>query len=83
MSANRRRMDDLDSESRELTGERLMVGLRAGNVHQRIEETGIGLALVKEIVEQNGGEVSVISDEGHGSTFTVRLPTIDGPITPC
>ncbi|MDF9795620.1 signal transduction histidine kinase/ligand-binding sensor domain-containing protein/CheY-like chemotaxis protein/AraC-like DNA-binding protein [Catalinimonas alkaloidigena] len=36
--------------------------------------TGIGLALVKKIVEMHGGAVSVQSQEGRGSCFTVSLP---------
>jgi signal transduction histidine kinase len=35
---------------------------------------GLGLSLVKAIVEAHGGEVSVQSKIGHGSTFTVSLP---------
>jgi PAS domain S-box-containing protein len=35
---------------------------------------GIGLASVKQIVEQHGGEIRVKSEEGQGSTFVVRLP---------
>jgi signal transduction histidine kinase len=36
---------------------------------------GLGLALVREIVERHGGRVSVESQSGQGSTFTVYLPT--------
>ncbi|MEH0819816.1 MULTISPECIES: SpoIIE family protein phosphatase [unclassified Micromonospora] len=38
------------------------------------EGTGIGLALVQELVRLHGGDVGVRSVEGEGSTFTVRLP---------
>jgi two-component system sensor histidine kinase SenX3 len=36
--------------------------------------TGLGLAIVKHIVSNHGGEVTVWSQLGAGSTFTVRLP---------
>jgi two-component system sensor histidine kinase SenX3 len=36
--------------------------------------TGLGLAIVKHICANHGGEVTVWSEQGHGSTFTIRLP---------
>ncbi len=38
------------------------------------EGTGIGLALVSELVKLHGGSVGVESQEGRGSTFTVEIP---------
>jgi signal transduction histidine kinase/DNA-binding response OmpR family regulator/anti-sigma regulatory factor (Ser/Thr protein kinase) len=38
------------------------------------EGTGIGLALVRELAELHGGGVTVSSEPGHGSTFTVTVP---------
>ena len=36
--------------------------------------TGLGLAIVKHICANHGGEVTVWSEQGQGSTFTMRLP---------
>ncbi len=38
------------------------------------KSTGLGLSIVKEIVELHHGRVSATSKKGEGSTFTVRLP---------
>jgi PAS domain S-box-containing protein len=45
-----------------------------GSASRRYGGTGLGLALVKEIVEAFGGQVSVSSVIGEGSTFRVTLP---------
>jgi len=38
--------------------------------------TGLGLAIVRHVAVNHGGEVSVRSIEGHGSTFSLRIPAI-------
>jgi len=38
--------------------------------------SGIGLALVKELVELHGGEIRIFSEEGKETTFSVHLPII-------
>jgi signal transduction histidine kinase len=49
---------------------------RGRNVRERIDGTGIGLASAKYVVERHGGTLTVSSQEGVGSTFTVRLPLV-------
>ena len=44
------------------------------------EGTGLGLALVKHLVELHGGEISVESEFGKGSRFIVLIPVLEGKI---
>lgn len=56
---------------------------RANNVQdQQISGIGLGLYVVSEIVALHGGSVTVVSEEGNGSTFTIFLPLADQTVTP-
>src|SRR5438105_13568905 len=60
-------------------------GISAGNLSHVFEPyfttkpsgTGLGLLIVRRIVREHGGELSIESSEGKGLTLTIRLPYID------
>ncbi|MDB5074532.1 MAG: domain S-box protein [Chloroflexi bacterium] len=52
---------------------------RASNVVGRIAGTGIGLAGVRQIIEQHGGSISMDSKAGAGTTVTIHIP-LAGPV---
>lgn len=47
---------------------------RMAPMAENIEGTGLGLYIVKQLVERMGGSIQVHSVIGEGSRFTVRLP---------
>jgi signal transduction histidine kinase len=46
---------------------------------QSTSSLGVGLYIVRELVQAHGGTISVESAEGEGSTFVVRLPLLNLP----
>jgi signal transduction histidine kinase/DNA-binding response OmpR family regulator len=51
---------------------------QVGEEQKKSEGTGLGLAITRKIVEQMGGKLTVHSELGKGSTFTVRLELLEG-----
>jgi len=51
-------------------------------LNRKYEGTGLGLVLVKRLVELHGGKVGLTSEVGVGSCFTINLPYIDTPPAP-
>ncbi|HET8871400.1 MAG TPA: ATP-binding protein, partial [Aquabacterium sp.] len=49
------------------------------NPNPEVEGTGLGLYIVKQLVDRMNGEVEVVSEAGHGSTFTILLPEDPSP----
>jgi signal transduction histidine kinase len=54
--------------------DKIWVRLYRGDKSRSQRGLGLGLSLVKAVVEAHGGQVSVSSEPNHGAEFTVRLP---------
>ena len=46
-----------------------------GKVRQEVKGVGLGLSLVQQIVKAHGGSIGLDSRPGHGSTFSIQLPS--------
>ncbi len=47
-----------------------------GTTQRQIKGVGLGIVIVKKLVEAHGGEVTVESEVGKGTTFTVSIPLV-------
>ena len=54
---------------------------RLGMEHEGISGTGIGLAIVRELLQRMGGRIEVSSQPGQGSEFRVWWPAVEPPDT--
>lgn len=47
---------------------------RGQDVRNRVAGTGLGLSIAREIIESQGGRISLKTEEGRGSTFSLTMP---------
>jgi signal transduction histidine kinase len=57
--------------------DRELAGLFERHRSTKKHGSGLGLMISRRIVSAHGGEIAVMSEKGHGATFTVRLPRLE------
>lgn len=62
----------IDPAERDAIFDRFVRGTAAART--RSSGTGLGLAMVKHVIDAHGGEIEIRGDAGNGTTVTVRLP---------
>ena len=55
-------------------GNQIFEPFQRGNFNEGAEGTGVGLYLVKRIVNSYGGKINVESELGKGATFIIEIP---------